>query len=108
MGEPGYTGCRGRIINQGALHEVHTEAAEHMITGDETALAAATGLLAALPPVIAVTALLEVPTEDDRRGVATSPATVRYFIRNDGHAEPGHPLLDAARDRRPRRNRVVA
>ncbi len=96
------------IIDQGVLHEVRTDAAEYLIVGDETALPAATGLLSALPTGIAVTAMLEVPTDDDRREFDSPGAEVHYFTRLDPDAKPGALLIDAVRAWRPTVHRPVA
>ena len=96
------------VIDQGVLHEVRTDAAEYLIVGDETALPAATGLLSVMPPGTRVTALLEVPADDDRRDLGSPQARVDYLIRRDPHAKPGLLLADAVRNWRPAHPRVVA
>ena len=84
------------IIDQGVIHEVETDRVDYLIVGDETALPAAAGILAALPGSIRARVLLEVPSELDRQDLPTrSDADVRYLVRPDAQCPPGS-LLPAA------------
>ncbi|GAA2012340.1 siderophore-interacting protein [Nakamurella flavida] len=91
--EPGMT---VGIIDQGVIHEVEADRADYLIVGDETALPAAAGILAALPSSVRARVLLEVPSESDRQELPTAAdADVRYLVRPDAHCPPGSLLPGA-------------
>jgi len=103
------TGDAVGVLEQGVLHAVRDDADEYLIVGDDTALPAAAGVLLALPGSVSATAILEVPTSQDRRDLPSRAQTrVRYLSRQDPHTQPGLLLTDAVYDWRPSGGRVIA
>ncbi len=102
-------GAHVGLIDQGVLHEIRREATDYLIVGDESALPAAAGLLAALPAAMTATVLVEVPDLRDRRDLPTAcAADVRYLIRSAPRSRPGMLLPEAVRSWRPAGARPVA
>ncbi|MGS0687898.1 siderophore-interacting protein [Nakamurella sp. GG22] len=102
-------GANVGLIDQGVLHEIRRQATDYLIVGDESALPAAAGLLAALPDAINATVLIEVPDPRDRRDLPTScAADIRYLIRSAPRSRPGTLLPEAVRSWRPAGARPVA
>jgi len=67
------------------------------LVGDETALPAIAGILASLPSHVTGTALVEVPDPGDVRDlVAPAGMEMRWVVRVDPRATPGHAVRDAA------------
>lgn len=102
-------GANVGMIDQGVLHEIRRDATDYLIVGDESALPAAGGLLAALPGSVTATVLIEVPDPRDRRELPTAcAADVRYLVRAEPRSRPGTLLPEAIRSWRPGGTRVVA
>jgi NADPH-dependent ferric siderophore reductase len=84
------------VLDEGIMFTPTDHDAEVALIGDETALPAAAGILASLPPSARGVAVLEVPEAEDRQElIAPAGVEVRWVVRADPRAVPGAAALCA-------------
>jgi NADPH-dependent ferric siderophore reductase len=88
------------MMGPGPGYAIDDEAAWYVLAGDDAALPAIETILAALPPAMPVTVLLEVGGTDEARPLAGPPHTeVRWYTRDGTDPDaPGSQLLAALND----------
>ncbi|OZM71194.1 NADPH-dependent ferric siderophore reductase [Amycolatopsis antarctica] len=85
------------ILDEGIGFHPPGETRQVLLVADESALPAAAGILASLPPGTTGRAVIEIPSGEDRQDILTpSGVEVDWVVREDAHAVPGRAALAAA------------